>query len=183
MQLTPETATRNNQPEREPLKADELKEWTSEQETRDAGTLVEIMGVAFDRAVGVLRKHNGDMQKAADSLLRAADGPIPAEQQREADLMRIKDDFAHLFPSTHWQAVSDGRCRVLWGWNAIPPANVVAEVDDPRVMRLIKVGPGRSGSRPTKMFLPGLFYPYYFGPISRSLAPPSRNSERLYRCP
>ncbi|KAJ7210924.1 hypothetical protein GGX14DRAFT_450460 [Mycena pura] len=106
MQLTPETATRNNQSEREPLKPDELKEWMSEQEGRDAGTLVEITGAAFDRAVGVLRKHNGDMQKAADSLLRAADGPDPAEQQREADLKGIKEHFGHLF--TDNKAASDG---------------------------------------------------------------------------
>ncbi|KAJ7208998.1 hypothetical protein GGX14DRAFT_633183 [Mycena pura] len=33
--------------------------------------------------------------------------------------------------------------RVLGGWDAIPPANVVAEADDRRVMRLIEVGLGR----------------------------------------
>jgi hypothetical protein len=48
--------------------------------------LVEITGSTFDRAVNILRKHDGDMAKVADALLNnAADNDV---EERERQLQR-----------------------------------------------------------------------------------------------
>ncbi|KAJ7084967.1 hypothetical protein C8R44DRAFT_821787, partial [Mycena epipterygia] len=121
MHLTPEAAARQAQSEREPLKAHELKEWMSQQEIQeqqDVKTLVELTGGeasdahAHAHALNILRKHHGDMQKAADVLLKnVADDP--EERIREASLASIKEDFGHLFPGAKSRAVEAPRGNVI----------------------------------------------------------------------
>ncbi|KAJ7510628.1 hypothetical protein B0H11DRAFT_2215383 [Mycena galericulata] len=98
MQLTPEAvAAAASQSERDPLPPQELKRWMSEQEQRDGQMLAEITGTHFDLALSILRKHNNNMDKAADALLNGATDD-PADRQRDADIASIKENFGHLFP-------------------------------------------------------------------------------------
>ncbi|KAJ7451974.1 hypothetical protein FB451DRAFT_1283315 [Mycena latifolia] len=108
MHLTPESAARHDQAEREPLKPEELKEWMSEQERKDGATLAEIGNTNFDHALTILRNHSGDIDKA--------------EREREASIADIKKNFSHMFPSPNASS-SDG-----------PRRNVVIDLtgdDDP----------------------------------------------------
>ncbi|KAJ7752837.1 hypothetical protein DFH07DRAFT_825142 [Mycena maculata] len=101
MHLTPEAAARQEQSERDPLPPQEAQKWMSDQEKRDGEMLVEITGADFDHAVRILRKHDNDMAKAADTLLTALSGATEDAEERErlASLENIKQDFGHLFPS------------------------------------------------------------------------------------
>ncbi|KAJ6545499.1 hypothetical protein B0H19DRAFT_1167841 [Mycena capillaripes] len=99
MQLTPEAAARQDEAERQPLKPQELKEWMSAKEREDGERLAEFTGTEFDRAVRVLRKHDGNMDKAAESLLNGGIDDAE-ERRREEDLASIKQDFAHMFPES-----------------------------------------------------------------------------------
>ncbi|KAJ6537423.1 hypothetical protein DFH09DRAFT_1178175 [Mycena vulgaris] len=98
MHLTPEAAARHDQSERDPLPPQEVKEWMSEQERQDGAMLAEITSTDIDHAVTILRKHGGNMEKAADALLNGAVDD-PEEREREAKLASIKEDFGYMFPS------------------------------------------------------------------------------------
>ncbi|KAJ7100842.1 hypothetical protein B0H15DRAFT_899761 [Mycena belliarum] len=99
MHLNPESTARQEQEAREPLQPQELKEWMSEQERKNAETLVELTGrdATLDYALTVLRKHAGDMEKAADAIFSGVVDD-PEEREREAQLASIKQDFGHMFP-------------------------------------------------------------------------------------
>ncbi|KAF8142900.1 hypothetical protein K438DRAFT_1877154 [Mycena galopus ATCC 62051] len=96
VQLTPEAAARHDEVERQPLPPHEAKEWMTNKEREDGHMLAEITGTDFDRALRILRRHDGDMEKAANSLLN---GAVEEEEERtrEQTLASIKQDFGHFF--------------------------------------------------------------------------------------
>ncbi|KAJ7202684.1 hypothetical protein B0H12DRAFT_1162588 [Mycena haematopus] len=79
-----------------PLPPQEALEWKTNKEREDGRMLAEITGTDFDRALHMLRKHDGDMEKAANSLLNGAVEDAE-ERSREESLASIKQDFGHLF--------------------------------------------------------------------------------------
>ncbi|KAJ6460764.1 hypothetical protein C8R47DRAFT_1226138 [Mycena vitilis] len=104
MQLKPEVA--RHEAERQPLPPDEVKEWMSAKEQEDGKTLAEITGTDYDLALRILRKHDGNMDKAADNLLNGVVDD-PEERSREESLKSIKQDFGYLFPD------GDGKKRAV----------------------------------------------------------------------
>jgi hypothetical protein len=102
--LTPEQAARHDEAERQPIPPHELKEWMSAKEKQDGEMLVEITGADFDHALRILRKHDGNMDKAADALLTGAIDDAE-ERSRQESLASIKQDFGHLFPDSKARAV------------------------------------------------------------------------------
>jgi hypothetical protein len=102
--LTPEQAARHDEAERQPIPPQELKEWMSAKEKQDGEMLVEITGADFDHALRILRKHDGNMDKAADALLTGAIDDAE-ERSRQESLASIKQDFGHLFPDSKARAV------------------------------------------------------------------------------
>ncbi|KAJ7887028.1 hypothetical protein B0H14DRAFT_2696359 [Mycena olivaceomarginata] len=99
VQLTPEAAARHDEAERQPLPLQEAKAWMSNKEREDGNMLAEITGADFDRALRILRRHDGDMEKAANSLLNGAEvEETAADRARERELAEVKESFAHLFP-------------------------------------------------------------------------------------
>ncbi|KAK7039937.1 glycoside hydrolase family 79 protein [Favolaschia claudopus] len=94
VQLTPDAAARREEAERQPLSAQEAKAWMTDKEREDGETLAAVTGADFEQAICALRKHNGDMDKAANSLLTGT----AEDQRREENLAEIRQNFAHLFP-------------------------------------------------------------------------------------
>ncbi|KAF7350731.1 Glycoside hydrolase family 79 protein [Mycena sanguinolenta] len=96
VQLKPEDAARQAEAERQPLSREEALEWKTKKEREDGQILVDVTGADFDRALRMLRKHDGDMEKAANSLLN---NPVEdaEERSREESLANIKENFGHLF--------------------------------------------------------------------------------------
>ncbi|KAJ7039735.1 hypothetical protein C8F04DRAFT_277914 [Mycena alexandri] len=72
MHLSPEAAARAKEAERQPLPPHEAKEWVSAKETENGQHLAEISGTEFEHALAILRKHDGDLEKAADSIFSNA---------------------------------------------------------------------------------------------------------------
>ncbi|KAF7357833.1 Glycoside hydrolase family 79 protein [Mycena venus] len=92
--LTPEAAARHDEAERQPLPPQEAKEWMTNKEREDGQMLAEIMGTDFERALRILRRHDGDMEKAANAFFSGA----AEDPEREENLANIRKDFAHMFP-------------------------------------------------------------------------------------
>ncbi|KAJ7770452.1 hypothetical protein B0H16DRAFT_1306638 [Mycena metata] len=109
MHLSPEAAARAaaKEAERQPLPPHEAKEWVSAKETEDGKMLAEITGTEFEHALSMLRKHDGNMDKAADSILSGASASAPVEMEQGRGRTReelesianIRQDFAFMFPT------------------------------------------------------------------------------------
>ncbi|KAJ6587377.1 hypothetical protein B0H10DRAFT_2093935, partial [Mycena sp. CBHHK59/15] len=65
----------------------------SGQEQTDAEMLVDITGTNMDQALRMLRKHKGDVSKAADAMLNGEDD----SRTTEDEIARYKQTYAHLF--------------------------------------------------------------------------------------
>ncbi|KAJ6476980.1 hypothetical protein C8R45DRAFT_1008456 [Mycena sanguinolenta] len=96
VQLTPEAVARQAEAERQPLPPQEALEWKTNKEQEDGRMLAEVTNTDFDRALRMLRKYDGDMEKAANSLLNGAVEDAE-ERSREESIANIKQDFGHLF--------------------------------------------------------------------------------------
>ncbi|KAJ7156274.1 hypothetical protein C8R46DRAFT_1355982 [Mycena filopes] len=107
MHLTPEAMARAEEAERQPLPPHEAKEWVSTREKEDGQYLAEITGTDLADALRILRAHDGNMEKAADSIFNGAttvvipvDDETPGRTREELEsIANIKEDFGHLFPS------------------------------------------------------------------------------------
>ncbi|KAJ7698232.1 hypothetical protein B0H16DRAFT_1484510 [Mycena metata] len=121
MHLSPEAAARAaaKEAERQPLPPHEAKEWVSAKETEDGKFLADITGTEFEHALFILRKHDGDIEKAVESILSGASAPVEMEQGRGRTreelewIANIKQDFAFMFPTppNHTDDSGGGRGR------------------------------------------------------------------------
>ncbi|KAJ7131562.1 hypothetical protein C8R43DRAFT_1024703 [Mycena crocata] len=106
MHLTPEAAARHEQAEREPLPPHEAKDWMVTREREDVERLVEITSADFETAARLLRKHDGDLNKAVDAFFSGAVDD-PEEKSRDQSIANLKQDFGHLFENQGQKSVID----------------------------------------------------------------------------